>query len=217
MNTKFLLGVVVGSVVALGGVWAYKSWCGECMSSKNEASAKAEVGAPAPNFSLVNQNGENIALSDAIETGPVVLEWFNKECPYVKKFYDVGEMQRLQNAYSSQGFTWMRVISSAPGKQGHLNQEEAQMSHNNSRADHTLLDPAGDVGRMYGAKTTPHMYVINGEGVLVYAGAIDSIRSTDSDDIMKAENYVVNALEAIQNGTAIETSVTEPYGCSVKY
>lgn len=217
MNTKFLTGIVVGALIALGGVWVYKSFCASCWSDGENTASQAQVGEATPNFALYNQDGQQVALSDYIEKGPVVLEWFNKDCPYVRKFYNVGEMQRLQEAWDEQGVSWLRVISSAPGKQGHLNQEQAQISHNMSAATHTLLDPAGDAGHLYGAQVTPHMYVIDGEGTLVYAGAIDSVRSTESDDIPKAENYVVAALGALKNGEPVETTSTEAYGCSIKY
>lgn len=217
MNTKFILGIVVGAALALGGTWAYKSYCSACWSEADSANQQAQIGKPAPDFTLMNQYGQEVALSQVNQKGPIVLEWFNKDCPYVKKFYDAGEMQRLQNAYGGQGFQWLRIVSSAPGKQGHLNREQAKASHKKSKADHTLMDPTGEVGRSYGAKTTPHVFVIDEDGMLVYAGAVDSIRSTDSADIKKAESYLVAALEAVQNDTPLETSSTEPYGCSVKY
>ena len=133
------------------------------------------------------------------------------------KFYDAGEMQRLQKAETAKDVVWLRIVSSAPGKQGYLDSAEAQAQHAEANATHTLIDASGDVGRMYDAKTTPNMYVIDLQGNLVYSGAIDSIRSFDQSDIANAENYVVSALESVRNGTAVATPQTTPYGCGVKY
>lgn len=216
MNMKFISGIIIGALLAVGGMWAYKSWCATCVTDSDETS-QAQVGELAPNFTLLAQNGEAVELAEVLRTGqPVVLEWFNAECPYVKKFYSVGEMQRLQGEFTQQGVTWLRVVSSAPGKQGHLNQDTAQVLHRMSNANATLLDESGKVGRLYGAQTTPHMYVIDGQGVLVYTGAIDSVRSTDPADIRGAENYVVQTLQALDDGSKVPEP-TSAYGCSVKY
>ena len=214
---KIISGIVIGVLLAFGGMWIYKNNCSNCWESAGNTSTQAQIGKPAPEFTLKNQAGEGVALSDYTGQDPIVLEWFNKDCPYVRKFYDAGEMQRLQKGYTDKGVTWLRIVSSAPGKQGHLSQKVAKSVHNKSNATHTLLDPSGKVGQFYGAKTTPHMFVVNKRGTLVYGGAIDSIQSTDSDDIPQAENYVASALDALAKGEDVKQSSTEPYGCSVKY
>lgn len=213
---KFLSGIIIGALLAVGGMWAYKNWCASCETGSDKAK-QAQVGELAPDFTLLSQTGEAVELAQVLRTGqPVVLEWFNHACPYVKKFYSIDEMQRLQAHYTEKGVTWLRIISSAPGKQGHLSEEEAQIQHRMSHANATLRDATGKVGRLYGAQTTPHMYVIDGEGVLAYAGAIDSVRSTDSADIADATNYVVQTLEALEAGAEVPAP-TSAYGCSVKY
>ena len=220
---KLISGIVFGVLLAFGGMWAYHNY--DNSSSKTEGVPAKErgipklvkIGEPTLSFKRMNQSGQEVVLSDFIGEGPIVLDWFNKDCPYVRKFYDAGKMQQLQKRYTDRGVTWLRIVSSAPGKQGHLSQKAAQREHKKSNATHTLMDPSGEVGRFYGAKTTPHMFVVNRRGTLVYSGAIDSIQSTDSNDIAQAENYVVSALDALSNGEDVKLSSTEPYGCSVKY
>jgi peroxiredoxin len=178
----------------------------------------AEVGKPAPEFTLVDSKGQEHSLSD-FRGKTVILEWHNRDCPFVKKFYGAGEMQRLQAMYNSGDYVWLTINSSKPGKQGHLSAEEANelIADKKFAATAFLLDESGDVGRAYAAKTTPHMYIIDTEGTLRYAGAIDSIPSAKADDIGKAENYVVSALEQLKAGQEVAKTVTKPYGCSVKY
>ncbi|MCC5789480.1 MAG: redoxin domain-containing protein [Opitutales bacterium] len=178
----------------------------------------ATVGEPAPEFTLTDSNGVEHSLSD-FEGQFVILEWINHECPFVVKFYSVGKMQELQQTYTAQGAVWLKINSSAPGKQGHMTPEQANeiAEEKEVNATATLLDHDGEVGRLYSARVTPHMYIINPEGVLVYNGAIDSIRSANSDDIAEAENYVVSAMTAAMAGEEIENPVTQPYGCTVKY
>ena len=220
---KIISGIVIGVLLAFGGMWAYHNHDNSSLKTENIPAKTADIptlvkiGEPTLSFKLTNQAGQEVVLSDYIGEGPIVLEWFNKDCPYVRKFYDAGEMQRLQKRYTDKGVTWLRIVSSAPGKQGHLSQKVVKSVHNKSNATHTLLDPSGKVGRFYGAKTTPHMFVVNKRGTLVYGGAIDSIQSTDSDDIPQAENYVASALDALAKGEDVKQSSTEPYGCSVKY
>lgn len=179
--------------------------------------AAVEVGQSAPGFELIDQNGKQVKLSD-YQDQIVVLEWYNQDCPFVRKFYDAKEMQRLQASYGEKGVVWLKMISSAPGKQGFLaaDQVGAQLSKEGSKVKALLRDVEGTVGQSYGAKTTPHMYVIN-KGTLVYQGAIDSIRSADPNDIPKAENYVAKALDAVMAGESVQVAKTQPYGCSVKY
>jgi hypothetical protein len=143
----------------------------------------------------------------------------NHECPFVKKHYDSGNMQSLQEEYTGQDVVWLSIVSSAPGKQGHVTPEEANALTEEKGASPTavLLDESGDVGQMYAAKTTPHMYVINPEGVLVYQGAIDDMPSADPADIEGATNYVGMALNESMAGDTVTTAMTKAYGCSVKY
>lgn len=182
------------------------------------ALAAPRPGQPAPDFSLTAASGETVALSDyAGKT--VVLEWTNADCPFVQKHYGSGNMQSLQKRASRNDVVWLSVISSAPGKQGHVDAagaNELTMSRKAQPAQ-VLLDEDGEVGRLYGAKTTPHMYVVDPEGTLRYAGAIDTIPSTDQADIARADNYVTAALDAVRSGREVEVTQSQPYGCSVKY
>lgn len=214
---KFITGIILGAVLALGGAYVYKQYCPCDKAAAKTAPTHASVGKEAPNFTLKNQDGQMVSLADYASQGPIVLEWFNKDCPYVKKFYNVGAMQDLQQAEIAKGVTWLRIISSAPGKQGYLEGEELKAQHAASSASQTLVDPTGEVGRLYGAKTTPHMYVIGLDGKLIYSGAIDSNKSFDSNDIATAENYVVAALDALRMGVPVAMPQTTPYGCGVKY
>lgn len=178
----------------------------------------AEVGQPAPDFTLTDSNGKSLKLSDH-KGSYVVLEWVNHGCPFVKKFYASGKMQELQETAAKKGVKWLSICSSAPGKQGHMDAKgwNAKIRETESKPAALLLDEAGEVGKSYGAKTTPHMFVINPEGVLIYAGAIDSIPSTDPEDLAKAENYVMKALEEAMAGKPVSTPTSKPYGCGVKY
>lgn len=181
------------------------------------ANADAVPGKPAPAFQVKDSKGEMQSLA-GLKGKWIVLEWFNKDCPYVKKHYSVGNMQKIQKAYADKA-TWLTVISSAKGKQGHLNPAEAVKvaTENKSAAKAILLDEDGIMGRAYGAKTTPHMFIINPEGMVVYAGAIDDNDSANSNVIPKSKNFVMTALDSALAGKPIETATTRPYGCSVKY
>ena len=185
------------------------------------ANAAPISGETAPGFAdMVTASGEMISLSDFSDK-TVVLEWTNHDCPFVKKHYaePVNNMQTMQSDAGEDDIVWIQVISSAPGKQGYLEAQDA-MAKNTERASapsYTILDPSGDLGRAYDAKTTPHMYVIDGAGTLAYQGAIDSIRSAKVADIAVATNYVTAALTAVASGTAPEVTSATPYGCSVKY
>lgn len=198
----------IAMITILSTTWAFQS-------------ARAEgpqVGQPAPAFTLKDTKGREHSLSD-FKGKVVVLEWVNHGCPFVKKFYSVGEMQKLQKEAVEQGVVWLSICSSAPGKQGHMspeqwNQKNAEVGFAGTAV---LIDEDGKVGRQYNARTTPEMFVINAEGNIVYMGAIDSIRSTKSEDIAKSKNYVRAALAALKAGKAPEVTQTQPYGCSVKY
>jgi peroxiredoxin len=182
------------------------------------STTKAEIDKPAPEFTLVDIEGRKHGLS-AYEGKFVVLEWNNWDCPFVKKHYNSKNMQNLQKRYGDKEVVWLTICSSAPGKQGYYEAEDHQkrFDKTSSAATAYLLDPDGDVGRRYGAKTTPHMFVIDPKGVLIYAGAIDDKKSTNPDDVKGATNYVSASLDAAMSGGAVETKSTAPYGCSVKY
>lgn len=182
------------------------------------ALAAPEVGKPAPDFSVVDTAGQTRSLSEfAGQT--LVLEWTNHDCPFVIKHYGSDNMQNLQRRYTEAGVAWLTVISSAPGKQGHVSATEADALTRSRQAapSAVLLDPAGDMGRAYDARVTPHMYVIDGAGILRYMGGIDSIRSADTADIPRATPYVVEAVDAVLAGQPVPNPVTAAYGCTVKY
>jgi len=180
--------------------------------------AAVAVGEAAPNFTLPDASGETKTLAD-YQGKYVVLEWTNPDCPFVKKYYGEGHMQQLQERYTQKGVIWLSVASSAPGLQGYYDGPAWQKLTSDHEAKPTavLLDPSGTVGRLYGAQTTPHMFVINPDGQLVYAGAIDSTPSPHSEDIEDSENYVAKALDEALSGQPVSTPSTKAYGCSVKY
>jgi len=182
------------------------------------AVAEAVVGEAAPGFTLPDTTGQNHSLSD-FSGKYVVLEWLNHDCPFVRKHYDSGNMQKLQKTYVEKGVIWLSICSSAPGKQGAYSAADANKinEEKGGAATAILLDPEGNVGRSYGAKVTPHMFVINPEGSLIYQGAIDDIPSASPGDIPNAKNYVAAALDAAMSGQPIERASSKPYGCSVKY
>ena len=178
----------------------------------------ANVGEPAPAFTLTDSSGATHKLSD-FKGKFVVLEWINPDCPFVKKHYNSGNMQKLQKEAAAKGVVWLSVASSAPGKQGHYDAAgwTKLSADNGSAATAVLLDADGTVGKAYGARTTPNMFVISPEGTLIYAGAIDDKSGTDAEEIATAKNYVMTALEEAMAGKPVTTAVTKPYGCSVKY
>ena len=183
------------------------------------ALAAAQPGQPAPNFSEVDASGKTQSLND-YKGQWLVLEWFNKDCPFVGKHYRSGNMQALQKKYTAGGVKWLSVISSAKGKQGYLGANEALQeakSNGTKLSAAYLMDGDGSMGRAYGAKTTPHMFVINPEGVVVYAGAIDDNSSANPAVIPESTNYVADALDAGLNGQPIQVASSRAYGCSVKY
>jgi len=176
------------------------------------------VGSAAPDFSLTDAKGKTHSLSE-YKGKYVVLEWFNPECPFVKKHYGGGNMQNLQKQYTGKGVVWLTIDSNAPGSQGSLTPEEAERiaSSWNTHQTALLLDPDGKVGRAYGAKNTPNMVVINPDGKIAYEGAIDSKASPNPADIPSSTNYVKVALDESLAGKPVSTPQTKPYGCSVKY
>ena len=174
----------------------------------------------APEFKLSNSFGNEISLSSFIGK-KVVLEWTNHGCPYVAKHYETGNMQSTQEFAKEEEIIWLSIISSAPGTQGYVSSDEANALTVTRKASpsHVLFDPTGEVGRIYDAKTTPHMYIINEEGLMKYQGAIDDAggRGFMSRDLLKAKNYVKESLKEMNTGEEISSPVTKPYGCSVKY
>lgn len=182
------------------------------------AMAAPKVGEAAPDFTATDVHGKEFKLSDH-QGKTVVLEWTNNECPFVVKHYGSGNMQALQKEARAQGVEWISIISSAPGRQGHVTDAEALKIAEDKGATPTTIirDESGKVGKMYDAKTTPHMFVINAKGTLVYDGAIDDNSSPRASTIEGANNYVRAALTSLKDGTEIATSKTQPYGCGVKY
>jgi len=184
----------------------------------DSATPKATIGQPAPNFTL--QGGDTKQHSLANYKGKyVVLEWTNPNCPFVHKFYDSNAMQNLQKEETAKGVVWLRINSGAPGKDGYQSPSDVAdyVKANHVAATETLLDPTGKVGHEYGARTTPNMFVINPDGVLIYAGGIDDKPSADADDIATAKNYVIQALAEAMSGKPVTVATSRPYGCSVKY
>jgi hypothetical protein len=182
------------------------------------AAVAAKVGEPAPAFTATSTAGSPVSLG-SYKGKVVVLEWTNHECPYVRKHYETGNMQALQRETTGQGIVWLTIISSAKGEQGYVTPGQADELTTSRKAAPTLvlLDEKGMVGRMYGATNTPHMYVVDKTGLLVYAGAIDDRPTTRKADVPGASNYVKAALEAVAAGQPVKTPVTRAYGCTVKY
>ncbi|HET6349928.1 MAG TPA: thioredoxin family protein [Candidatus Krumholzibacteria bacterium] len=206
-----LLGVA--AVLALAPLAAADS-----PSVDTKSAMTAAIDKPAPDFKLTGIDGKEYALS-AFKGKYVVLEWNNLDCPFVKKHYGSGNMQALQKKYTEKGVVWLTICSSAAGKQGYYDPAALQEMTKERKVASTayLRDPDGTVGREYGAKTTPDMFVINPEGVLIYAGAIDNKPSTDPRDIATADNYVSACLDASMAGKPVATKSTVSYGCGVKY
>jgi peroxiredoxin len=192
--------------------------CGLLVATCGFSLAETEIGKAAPNFTLPDTSGKEWSLAN-FKGKYVVLEWYNPDCPFVGKHYRSGNMQGLQREFTSKGVVWLSIDSSAPGEEGNyppgkLNEISARVG---AARTALLLDPDGKVGRLYGAKTTPDMYIINPTGILVYKGAIDNKRSTDPADVKTATNYVKSALQAVMTGKTVSTTDTQPYGCSVEY
>lgn len=182
------------------------------------AQAEVQIDQPAPDFSLTDCSGKKVSLSD-FKGKVVVLEWVNHNCPFVAKHYGSGNMQKLQAGATAKGVVWLSICSSAPGKPGYATPADAskKCAETQSAASAFLIDESGEVGKTYGAKVTPEMYVIDANGVLVYHGAIDDKKSTNPGDIAGAKNYVAAALDEVLAGKSVSTPKTDPYGCGVKY
>src|SRR6266446_2603843 len=201
MKTKLILTIVAS--LATTGLYAFDP---------------PPVGSAAPDFSLTDAKGKAHSLSQ-YKGKYVVLEWFNPECPFVKKHYGSGNMQKLQEEYTNKGVTWLTIDSNAPGTEGNLSADAASKVMTGWKTQQTalLLDPEGKAGRAYGAKNTPNMVVINPEGKIVYEGAIDSKATPNPADIPTSTNYVKAALDESLTGKPVSNPKTKPYGCSVKY
>jgi len=210
--TRDRIGLFAGGLLALGiSTAAY-------LTMNNRPADAATVGQQAPAFQERDSRGELLNLSD-FAGKTIVLEWTNDGCPYVKKHYNSGNMQRTQAAAKQDGVVWISVVSSRLGAQGDVSGAQADKltAERGAEPTHVILDADGSMGRAYGAKTTPHMFVISPDGKLAYQGAIDSIASTDTADAAKATNYVLAALAAVKAGKAPDPALTKAYGCSVKY
>lgn len=187
-------------------------------SSSQVSYAELKNGQAAPDFKLTDINGTEHSLS-SFAGKFVVLEWVNLDCPFVKKHYSGGNMQGLQKEYTGKGVIWLAINSSAKGKQGNFSAEDwkKKMSENGSAVTATLLDENGKVGKLYSAQTTPHMFIIDPKGSLIYQGAIDDKASTEAGDIPNSKNYVKAALDEALAGKPVSTASSKAYGCSVKY
>jgi len=190
----------------------------ETAAIRAEAAAPARLGAAAPTFTLPDSNGKTVSLAD-FKGKTVVLEWTNHECPYVRKHYGGNNMQALQKKWTAQGIIWLTLISSHPGAQGFVHGLEANKLTEERGAAPTavLLDPNGGVGRSYGAQVTPHMYVITGDGTLVYMGGIDDKPTTRLQDLKTANNFVDAALNELVAGKTVSIKTSRAYGCTIKY
>jgi len=200
------VAVIIASVIGIIGIF------------DSVAGAALQIGQVAPDFTATSSKGDPIHLSE-YRGKTVVLEWTNADCPYTHKHYASGNMQAMQALAQKNGIVWLTVISSAPGKQGYVNGPAADALTQSRSAQPTavLLDPTGTVGRLYDAKTTPHMFVIDKDGTLKYMGGIDSLATTSEEDIARAEPYLKEAMLAVAAGQPAPHPVTKPYGCSVKY
>jgi peroxiredoxin len=180
--------------------------------------AQARIGAPAPAFTLADSNGKTVSLAD-FKGKTVVLEWTNHDCPYVRKHYGGNNMQALQKKWTAQGVVWLTLISSAPGTEGYVSAQEANKltAERGAAPSDVLFDPKGDVGRVYGAQVTPHMYVIKGDGTLAYMGGIDDKPTARLADLKIAKNFVDAALSEMAQGKPVSVTTSRPYGCSIKY
>lgn len=180
--------------------------------------AAPQPGQPAPDFTLTDSDGRTHKLSD-FSGKVVVLEWLNHGCPFVKKHYDSGNMQALQKKYTGEGVVWLSVVSSAPGKQGHMSPADTNKtkSEKGSAATAILIDEDGKVGKLYNAKVTPELFIVGKDGNLLYAGAIDDKKSTDPADIAGSKNFVAQALDEVLAGKPVSQPSSTAYGCSVKY
>ncbi|MGQ0532732.1 MAG: redoxin domain-containing protein [Caulobacteraceae bacterium] len=207
--------MLIGGAVLVAGALGATAFL---FNAGGQAVAAVETGAQAPAFAMQDANGATRTL-DEFRGRMVILEWTNHGCPYVRKHYDSGNMQALQQEATADGIVWLQVISSAPGEQGYLDGAgaRARVQRDNAHPTSTLLDPTGVMGRAYGARNTPQMFIISSEGAVLYQGAIDDRPSARPATLEGANNYVRAALADIEAGRPIRVAETTPYGCSVKY
>ena len=212
---KFFESIVVVAVALL--IAGMLTGCAEEATASFEGAAH-EVGKTAPAFSVADTNG-NMHSLEQYRGKWVVLEWLNHGCPYVRNHYDTGTMQALQKKYASQGVVWLSIVSSAPGKQGHYSNEKAnKLTEDKNAAPHAvLIDSPGTIGRTYHARTTPHMFVVNPEGNIVYMGGIDDTSTTSANRLKTARPLVDLALQEAMAGKPVTVPTSQPYGCNVKY
>ncbi len=208
-------------LLATGATLALLAACSpatEAPETGSAETAEALAADMAPAFTLVDAEGVERSLAD-FRGRTVVLEWTNEGCPYVQKHYEAGAMQALQREATGDGVVWLTIISSAPGQQGFVEGDAARewQSRNNAAATHLLLDPEGTVGRLYDAKTTPDMRIIDQEGRLLFVGGIDDRPTNKIEDLEGANNYVKAALADMEAGRPVATPFATPYGCSIKY
>ena len=213
MKKAIIAAIILGVVVAIGAIASYR-----IRDTVPTSMKEPPVGSPAPALTLTDTKGKQHNLAD-YKGKYVVLEWVNLGCPFVKKHYKSGNMQATQKKAVDKGVVWLSVNSSAKWKQGNLSPAawNDEIADRKMSSTAVLLDESGAVGKTYGAKTTPHMYIINPDGVLIYKGAIDDKPSTNKDDIPGARNHVLAALDESMAGKPVSTASTTPYGCSVKY
>jgi peroxiredoxin len=213
MKKAIIAAIVLGVVLAIAAIAGYRIRDTVPTSMKEPA-----VGSPAPAFTLTDSKGKQHNLAD-YKGKYVVLEWVNLGCPFVKKHYESGNMQATQKKAVDQGVVWLSVNSSAKWKQGNMSASawNDEIAGRKMASTAVLLDESGEVGKAYGAKTTPHMYIVNPDGILIYKGAIDDQPTTDKDDVPGARNYVLAALDESMSGKPVSTASTQSYGCSVKY
>ncbi len=209
MNRRTLTGIALGALIF---PIVFTSF------APAHARDALQPGQPAPDFTAADSSGKTVALS-ALKGKTVVLEWTNDGCPYVGKHYNSGTMQKLQADATEKGVVWLTVISSAPGTQGYVSGLEADKLTADRKAKPTavLLDPKGSLGRLYGAATTPHMYVIDGTGTLRYEGGIDDKPSASPASLQGARPFAREAIDAVQAGKLVAVASSRPYGCSIKY
>jgi peroxiredoxin len=200
MKTKLVISAILAASLSTG------------------AFAAATVGQAAPDFSLTDVNGKAVKLSD-FKGKNVVMEWHNPGCPFVQKHYDTNNMQSLQNKYDAKETVWLTVNSTEPAHKDYMSGDKLKgyLAEKKATPDAYMTDADGKVGKSYGAKTTPHMYIINPAGMVVYAGAIDDKAGTKAEEVKTAKNYVVTALDDLKAGKPVANASTQPYGCSVKY
>lgn len=206
--------ILLGTAAGIGALTVG----GAALLHSRPAFAAPQVGQPAPAFSATDTNGVAHDLAD-LKGKIVVLEWTNHDCPFVRKHYNSANIPNLQKEVTDAGAVWLSVISSAPGEQGHVDAARANelTASRNAAPTGVIIDQGGTIGRAYTAQVTPHLYVIDAEGVLRYQGGIDSIASTKVEDIGKAQPYFRDAFRAVSAGNAVQQAVTRPYGCVIKY